>query len=65
MILGALTSEMRPRNKMRPKLVAKTSKKAEKGAWNRPTKIHARTNIETTVNNAPTRDAYRLRRFYF
>ena len=40
MILSAFASDRRPRTQIRPKLIAKTLKKAEKGACRRPTKNH-------------------------
>ena len=49
MILSALTSDRRPRTQIRPKPIAKKSKKAEKGACRRPTKMHPLTNIEIAV----------------
>ena len=49
MILSEFTGDRRPRTQIRPKLIAKTSKKAEKGACRRPTKTHALTNIEIAV----------------
>ena len=49
MILSALTSDRRPRTQIRPKPIAKKSKKAEKGACRRPTKTHVLTNIEIAV----------------
>ena len=49
MILSEFTADRRPRTQIRPKLIAKTSKKAEKGACRRPTKMHALTNIEIAV----------------
>ena len=50
MILSALTSDRRPRTQIRPKPIAKKSKKAEKGACRRPTKTHVLTNIEIAVH---------------
>ena len=51
MILSEFTGDRRPRTQIRPKLIAKTSKKAEKGACRRPTKMHALTNIEIAVSD--------------
>ena len=51
MILSEFTGDQRPRTQIRPKLIAKTSKKAKKGACRRPTKMHPLTNIEIAANH--------------
>ena len=48
-ILSEFTSDRRPRTQICPKVITKTSKKAEKGACRRPTKMHPLTNIEIAV----------------
>ena len=49
MILSEFTGDRRPRTQIRPKPIAKKSKKAKKGACWRLTKTHPLTNIETGV----------------
>ena len=49
MILSAFTSERGPRTQIRPKVIAKKSEKAKKGACRRPSKTHPLTNIEIAV----------------